>query len=748
MKRLYLFSLTIVLFLAAACAGRAQQEPPFEISAQSTNGQFEANFNGDIAILRNGVVVSNRNVVLTADTVIANQRTGEVQAEGSVTIVGKDHIWRGTNIVFNFKNSELRAGSFKTGQAPFYISGEGLSGIQSNKVYRATNAIITSDNYSEPAYRIRARSLTLVPGQYFEARDATLFVGDVPVFYFPYLHRSFARHPNNFEFTPGYRSTFGPYLLSTYNWYWNEKLDGSLHLDWRQRRGLGGGPDFNYHLGKLGNGEFSYYYAHDEDPDVDKVIAAPLPEDRKRLIFTHQATLASNLTAKIVARYQSDPQIVRDFFESEYRKNVQPSSFAEVNQLWPNFSLDVLAQPQINDFFETVERLPDIKLSALRQQVGATPIYYEGENSFGYFRRKFATGQFAGTNLLNDFSATRADTFHQLVLPKTLFGWLNVTPRVGGRVTYYSETDGLKTNFNEQVRGVFNTGVEVSAKASRIFRGAENKLLDVHELRHIVEPSINYVYVPSPTRQPPELPQFDYEIPSLRLLPIDFPDYNAIDSIDSQDVLRLTLRNKLQTKREDGIDNLVNWAVYTDWRLKQRTNQTTFADLFSDLDLKPRDWMTINSQIRIDIANARLREAYHSLIVQPNNVWSVSLSHRYLRNNDPAFVTLPGQQIPGNNTFMSSVYYRLNENWAARISHRFEGRDGTMEEQYYTIYRDLRSWTAALTLRWRENRNFNIRNQFVGRDDDFTVAVTFSLKAFPRFGLGSDSEHPAMLLGN
>jgi hypothetical protein len=61
-----------------------------------------------------------------------------------------------------------------------------------------------------------------------------------------------------------------------------------------------------------------------------------------------------------------------------------------------------------------------------------------------------------------------------------------------------------------------------------------------------------------------------------------------------------------------------------------------------------------------------------------------------------------------------------------------------MEEQYYTLYRDLRSWTAALTFRLRDNR---------GSPDDFTVAATFSLKAFPRFGLGDDRDEPEYLLG-
>jgi hypothetical protein len=72
------------------------------------------------------------------------------------------------------------------------------------------------------------------------------------------------------------------------------------------------------------------------------------------------------------------------------------------------------------------------------------------------------------------------------------------------------------------------------------------------------------------------------------------------------------------------------------------------------------------------------------------------------------------------------------------MSHHFEARDGTMEEQYYTIYRDLRSWTAAFTFRVRDNRTGS---------DDYTIAATFSLKAFPRFGLNSDRDKPSLLVG-
>src|SRR6185369_9437673 len=105
-----------------------------------------------------------------------------------------------------------------------------------------------------------------------------------------------------------------------------------------------------------------------------------------------------------------------------------------------------------------------------------------------------------------------------------------------------------------------------------------------------------------PSATPNQLPAFDYELPSLRLLPIEFPDYNAIDSIDSQNVIRWGLHNKVQTKRDGQVSNLVNWDVYCDWRIKPRSDQTSFSDVYSDLNFKPRSWLALESLVRYDTA--------------------------------------------------------------------------------------------------------------------------------------------------
>ena len=149
--------------------------------------------------------------------------------------------------------------------------------------------------------------------------------------------------------------------------------------------------------------------------------------------------------------------------------------------------------------------------------------------------------------------------------------------------------------------------------------------------------------------------------------------------------------------------------------------------------LRPRSWLLFASQTRFDIASGRWRESDHTLTLQPNANWSWALGHRYLQRD-----TLAGPDS-GNNLITSRLYLRFNENWGFRLTHQFEARDGLMEEQYYTLYRDLRSWTTALTFRFRQSR--------VG-PNDFSIAATFSLKAFPRFKLGHDTDTQALLLGS
>jgi LPS-assembly protein len=731
--------LLIALGLLASLGLVSAQPQESEYTIQSLSGDPKSfpvwDLKKGIVVATNGVLVEYGDAVVTADTLALHLATHEAMADGHVRIQQQDQVWASEHVNYNFSTHQLEAQQFRTGKAPVFAEGEGLHADTTNHVYVATNAVMTTEDIAKPAIRVKAKRIVIIPGKRIDAYSAVLYMGDVPVFYFPYYTRNIGEHANNFNFVPGVRTEFGAFLLTTYTWYYNEELDGKFHLDYRQKRGPGVGPDFNYHLGPWGDGTFRYYYTHDDDPNQDQ-LGVPIPENRQRVWFSYQANPETNLYLKALVRYESDLAVVRDFFEGEYRQNPQPDTYFDANKFWQNFSVDAYVQPRLNNWLETVERLPDIRLTGYRQELGSSPIYYESETTAGYYRRAFAenSGIHGAPPGLN-YEAARADTFQQLLLPQTFFGWLTVTPRVGGRLTYYSDATGPGATTDETYRRVFNTGAEVSFKASRVWPGVENQLLEIDGLRHIIQPSANYVFVPNPSTPPNQLPQFDYELPSLRLLPIDYPDYNSIDSIDSQNVIRWGLRNKLQTKRDGQVVNLVNWDLYTDWRLQPQNNQTTFADLYSDLGFRPRSWVSVESILRYGINSGELNMSYTTLTLSPGATWRWTLGQYYLRDE----VGTPSLG-PGNNVFTSNFYYRLNENWGIRMAHYFEAKTGTLQEQAYTIYRDLGSWTAAVSLLIRDNPTTGSM--------DYGAAFTFSLKAFPRYGTRDvDATAPYSLLG-
>jgi LPS-assembly protein len=733
--------LAVLLLAGAAAAQDAAPAPGDKIDVVALShflpGTVEGSVEfqpGGIITGTNGILVKYKGAALSADSATVNSKTGEVVADGHVRIESDDMLWVGEHLRYNFKTHQMTSEQFRTGKAPIFAGGAQLTGDRTANVYTATDAFVTTDDISDPDVRIRSSRIRIVPGKSLEMWNAVLLVHGVPVFYFPYYHRSLGAHANHFTVHPGFRSTYGAFLLTTYEWYLGDVAEGKIHADYRSKRGGGVGPDVDLHLGQWGDFRFRYYYVNDNRANTSTnnlPYTQNIPRNRQRFLMDWQATPATNFNVKAQVNYDSDPLVLHDFFDGDYTANPQPNTFVEANKYWDNWSLDALTSPEINNYFDQVERLPDVQLTGFRQQVFETPFYYDSQSSVGYFRKFFAETNAPGFNVNSNYSAARLDTYHQITLPWTFFDWLNVAPRVGGRWTYYGSTDNPLSPYNEHYRTVFNTGIGTSFKVARLWEDATNSMLQVDGLRHIMEPSANYVYVPNPSTPPALLPQFDTERPGLMLSPVDFPDYNSIDSVDSQNVIRFGLRNTLQTKRDGQIENLLDWNLLLDWRLAPNSTQSTFNDLYSALEFRPRTWLAMQSQVRYAPNSGQLNMAFHQIQFMPNDRWSWGLGHWYLRSN------FLGYGEPGNNYLTSTIFYRVNDNWGLRATHDFNAQEGRLQQQYYTVYRDLRSWTAAISFRVADNS--------VG-ETDYSVAFSFSIKAQPSTHVGDDTVRPDHLL--
>jgi LPS-assembly protein len=733
----------LICFLAGSAA--AQDAPAWEVQALShiipgtVAGVVDYDPVAGTAAGTNGVYVKYGPATLTADSASVNTKTGDVVADGHVRIESGGQLWVGEQVHYNFLTQKLATEQFRTGRFPVYATGERLTGDGTNHLYAAEHATVTTDDYSDPTFQVHASRIVIVPGQYVAMWNAVLYARGVPVFYFPYYHRNLGGHANNWTFMPGYRSTYGAFLLNSYNWYLGDDFSGKLHADYRMKRGPGLGPEIHGRLPDWGDFSLKYYYTVDQRPDTSTngfPQAGAVPKNRQMFKFSWQATPATNLNLKALVNYQSDPLMLHDFFEGDYAGNPQPNTFVEANKYWDNWSLDALTTPRVNSFFNQVERLPDVRLMGYKQQVGNTPVYYDSQSSFGWYEQwaAYTNSLYPNTNGYYASQAARGDTYHQLTLPWLFFHWLNVTPRVGGRVTYYSSqnfTNGAPNT--DTYREVFNTGVGVSFKSSRLWAGATNSVLEVDGLRHIVEPSADYVYIPDPSTPPAALPLFDAEQPSLMLLPVTFPAYNDLDSIDAQNAIRFGLRNTLQTQRDGQLDNLLSVNLQMDLRLDPKSDQERAGDLYSAVAFKPRTWITAESQMRYDVNHGNLNLAFEQITLAPGDRWSWGLGYWYLDGS------VWGNSKWYANNFVTSTYaYRLGDNWGLRMTDNFNQCTGRLQDQFYTIYRDLRSWTSALTFRISDD---------TGGSADFTVAFVLSLKAAPVASSSDDVVNRYTLVG-
>ena len=295
---------------------------------------------------------------------------------------------------------------------------------------------------------------------------------------------------------------------------------------------------------------------------------------------------------------------------------------------------------------------------------------------------------------------------------------MNVTPRIGGRFTHYGETDGTGSSKTSSQRYVFNTGVEVSTKFSKLTPNTKSKLFDVNGIRHIIQPSINYAFIPRPNRVPDELDQFDYELTSPRLLPIEFPENNAIDNIDSQNVLRLGLRNRLQTKRSNGLQDVADWNLFTDWRIDPNSGQSKFADLFSDAIIRPRSWLSLNSGLRYDLDDSLWRTINHGFTISPKqNRWNIQGGQYY-------YLAQPStSKSDRTDVFYSGLGYRLNENWSFSTRQYYDSKLGELAQHDYIIHRDMSSWIFFIDLSFRKATG--------RRNDETRLSFNYSLKFRP-----------------
>lgn len=730
--------LAILIFaLASGASVLAQSTQEQSLSGQpmeitSTGG---TTYENGVAIAQDHVAIHTGDVDIYADHARYNTETKVVEVDGNVRIYRGVSLYVGDRGTYNTETKEINADRLRTVDYPFFVGGEHISTISENAKLVQKGSFTTHDS-DHPDFQVRATTVRIYEGDRIILKNATFYIGRVPIFYWPYIYQSL---DDNFSFivAPAYISSWGPSILGHVTFPITDDIKGSLRLDYREKRGVAIGFDPTIRYGNGNLAKIRTYFADDQNPTINRTSLPRgiLTHDRYRVGLEDRTNFGNGFSAFAVGEKLSDPFILQDFFPAEFRVNPEPDNVLALHYYNAGYTATAFSRVQLNTFYEATERLPEVALDVKRQPVFNTGLFYEGETSFANLRRNFPSGSF-----FQDYQSLRFDSFHQFTYPQTYFGWLSVVPRVGFRATYYTESRDLGNvtfapNTNPLIpeflispptrdtplvsggsllRNVVNAGVESSFKISRTWEQAQSRALGLDGLRHIVQPFLNYSYVNGDQLNPAEILQFDRYIPSTRLRPIDFPQFTSIDSIDQWSILRLGVRNRLQTRRDDNTINWLELETYFDVNFDNPFNRSDYSNVYNNLRFNPVPWASLGVSSQLPLLTNGFTEINSDVRFQPAANVALSVGHRFL-NENPFFAN--------SSLYTGSAYVRLSDQWGVGAAGRYEAITGVVEEQRYVIYRDLTSWVASLGGVIRNNH---------GRKE-YGVLLTFTLKALPKF---------------
>ena len=745
----------LLLFLVAIRFALAQdlQGPgklPIEI-----NSTGQTTYHNGIATAHDNVAIHFGDTDIYSDFAQYDSAKHELLLKGHVRIYRGVSLYLGETATYNIDTKAVQAHNMRSGTYPYLLSGESITSA-SDEEYQIKNGTFTTDDSATPDFQLKAKSVRIYENDRVIMKNVALYIGKVPIFWWPYLYQSLDQS-FSYAVAPAFLSSWGPSLLGRITFPIGERISTTLKLDYRSRRGEAIGFDSVIRYGKddkakgksktkgdtAGENEakMSVYYLQDQNPLLNRTTLprGAIPTGRYRLSLQNRTEITDNLEATADITKLSDAFILQDFFPSEFRINPVPDNNVALTQTGSFYALTGYLRYQVNSFFETTERLPEIDLDVQRTPLFGG-IFYEGETSVAELRRSFPD-----VSTFENYSAFRVDTFHQLTYPKTYFGWLSLVPRIGFRETYYSQTRDLgptifppgadpslpefplpnpgydpvtRTNVplvleGDTFRAIFNAGLEASFKVSRTWDQVQTRAIGLDGLRHIIQPYVNFSYVSDPTSDPLSILQFDRTQPTTKLRPIDFPEYTSIDSLDNWTIARVGVRNRLQTRRDDRTVNWLELDTYFDVNIDNPFDRTQYSNVFNNLTFIPLPWASLVIDSQLPLLDKGFTEVDSSIRFQPTANTQFILGHRYL-NNNPVFLDSSLITIGG--------YWRIDDNWGVSAYEQYEATTNIVEQQRYTVYRDLSGWVASLGAIVRNNAGVK----------EYGVLLTFTLKAFPK----------------
>ena len=532
-----LLSLCVLLSAAMVQAQSRDDTDRVEVSAESV----EVGQRGDAVKARGNVEVRRGETVFGADAVEIRRSGPTLRAEGSVYLRDPRFRLEASQLEMNLEDetATIRDGEVFIEEGHLSFGGSLLEKFK-GQVYEVRDGRLTTClcEAGTPPWRVGARELRLRPEGEVVADDATFYIYDVPVLYLPYVYfPHLTRRTTGLLFpSVGWSDQNGLLYRQPFFWAPDKSNDATFHFAVESKTRVGVAGQYRTVLNRTTGGRLDAAYfserMRDDRVSENREIADPeIPRDRWSVLLTHRHRHPSGWATFSDAAVYSDSLVTRELMEfsdlSPAARRLARTSRYSASRLGfyrhesgmtLQGALDYqqdLVQPQRH----ALHRVPHIGFSGSR--VLGRPLEFGWDLQLTRFAREERA------------DGLRVDIRPELTVPVTAGRHFRIATSVALRETLYrlDSVDGRFDAANKDGAGKFrrNSSRELlelrGSLATSLSRTYEPEGGSWNRVRHVVEPAVEYLFIPSTDQT-------------------GLPIWDSIDRINRRNLLTVSLTNR------------------------------------------------------------------------------------------------------------------------------------------------------------------------------------------------------------
>jgi len=463
----------------------------------------------------------------------------------------------------------------KNGSIPIFVRAKEMQQVSANQ-WIANSVQASTSSFATPDIAVGAAKMTITQQEngdaYVVSEHNTVRLGKVPIMYWPKYSGEIANIPLR-GLNLGFQDTKGQIfetkwkLFSLLGVRKPAGVSADLHVDYFTKRGVGVGTDFKYQFGK--NIGFLHLYLMNDSGDEKTssgIKKAVTDSTRGYVLLENEAKISPNWTIQTQLSHISDPTFMSVWRQADYRTHDEYETSIYAKYQKENVGFTALAKYDLNQFISNswllasrqykVDKAPELGYYRYADTIFNGTVTWSSESRITRERMVFQEGTHAELGLrnrafafpdgivlgsdelisaplrsagLNQYYQNRFVTRHEFTMPFQL-GAVKIAPFASIQAQWgidNEEVAGAETN--DWTRTV---GIRATTQFQRIYNTVDNDLLDLHRLRHVIEPYLT-VWNGDTNVDPMNIPQYDAQL----------------DNIANGTALWFGMKNKLQTWR-------------------------------------------------------------------------------------------------------------------------------------------------------------------------------------------------------